>query len=158
MVSKLHVVHPNSPRDKNNTLWCISTPIVFGGCCFYLVELRSTKHSFAVRPKNSPPDCFLNGLTILQEIITALRQLSKNRCHQGFRGFLFCQCSVWCKFGASLLIVGTHAKKVFTNSSFYDTIKLVRYLIDKLEFDGQIHSTNGLLLLTKPTVGVLYVI
>ena len=43
---------------------------------------------------------------------------------------LFC-----CKFGASLLIVGTHAKKVFTNSSFYDIIKLVRYLIDKLEFD-----------------------
>ena len=40
----------------------------------------------------------------------------------------------WCKFGASLLIVGTHAKKVFTNSSFYDIIKLVRYLIDKLEF------------------------
>ena len=30
----------------------------------------------------------------------------------------------------------THAKKVFTNSSFYDIIKLVRYLIDKLEFDG----------------------
>ena len=52
-----------------------------------------------------------------------------------FGGFFFCQCSVWCKFGASLLIVGTHAKKVFTNSSFYDIIKLVRYLIDKLEFD-----------------------
>ena len=30
--------------------------------------------------------------------------------------------TIWCKFGASLLIVGTHAKKVFTNSSFYDII------------------------------------
>ena len=54
-----------------------------------------------------------------------------------FGVFLFYQCSVWCKFGASLLIVGTHAKKVFTNSSFCDIIKLVRYLIDKLEFDEE---------------------
>ena len=53
-----------------------------------------------------------------------------------FGVFLFYQCSVWCKFGASLLIVSTHAKKVFTNSSFCDIIKLVRYLIDKLEFVG----------------------
>ena len=52
-----------------------------------------------------------------------------------FGVFLFYQCSVWCKFGASLL-GGEYARiKVFTNSSFYDVIKLVRYLIDKLEFD-----------------------
>ena len=45
---------------------------------------------------------------------------------------------IWCKFGASLLGSGANAEKVFTNSSFYDIIKLVRYLIDKLEFDEEV--------------------
>ena len=54
-----------------------------------------------------------------------------------FGVFIFWGRTIWCKFGASLLIVGTHAKKVFTNSSFCDIIKLVRCLIDKLEFDEE---------------------
>ena len=31
----------------------------------------------------------------------------------------------------------THDKKVFTNGTFCDIIKAVRYLIDKLEFDEE---------------------
>ena len=49
-------------------------------------------------------------------------------------------------------------KELLIFNGLCDIIKGVRKLIDKLEFDGQIHSTNGLLLPTKPTVGVLYVI
>ena len=44
---------------------------------------------------------------------------------------------------------------LFTFEELYGIITLGSYLLDKLEFDCQIHSTNGLLLPTKPTVGVL---
>ena len=44
---------------------------------------------------------------------------------------------------------------LFTFGELYGIITLGSYLLDKLEFDCQIYSTNGLFLPTKPTVGVL---
>jgi len=33
---------------------------------------------FVVRAKNSPPDCFLNALTVLEEIISTFGRIQKN--------------------------------------------------------------------------------
>lgn len=46
-------------------------------------------------------------------------------------GFFFFQDSLRCKFKC----VVTHSKKVFTNRRVYDIIKLIKYLIDKHEFN-----------------------
>ena len=39
---------------------------------------------------------------------------------------------IWCNT--------THDKKVFANGTFSDIIQLVRYLIDKLEFDEETYE------------------
>ncbi len=62
------------------------------------------------------------------------------------------------QIGASLLVVDTHAKKVFTNSSFCDIIKLVRYLIDKLEFnEGGIFMKKRIVILLL-IVGIICIL
>ncbi len=63
--------------------------------------------SIAVRAKNSPPDCFLNALTVLQEIITVISKIT---------ALTFCGC---CFFAV-----------LFTFGENYGIIQL----IDKLEF------------------------
>ena len=67
----------------------------------------------------------------LEDIITALRQLSKTPIPSRFSGFSF---FIKGLFGASPAWHGCARKKLFTNSTFYDIIYLVRYLIDRLEF------------------------
>ena len=54
----------------------------------------------------------------------------------------------------------THDKKVFTNSSFCDIIKLVRYLIDKLEFYEEVNNyekTSYSIIRVSMYVGLVFV-
>ena len=81
--SRYQTALPKLQEIKTTPYGVFQHPSFFGGCCFYLVELGSAKHSFAVRPKNSPPDCFLNGLTILQEI-TRTAPTSAIKWHPSF--------------------------------------------------------------------------
>ena len=62
---------------------------------------------------------------------------------------------LYTKSSASAGLFVFYKAVLFTFEELYGIITLGSYLLDKLEFDCQIHSTNGLLLPTKPTVGVL---
>ena len=106
---------------KNNKL-CFLQHLQFCGCCFLsLWELRLTRSvSFGLcRAKNSPQDCFLNALTVHKEKLFLIGYYHQTPKLQGFRGFSFFCVS---RFGASWLALGMRAKKVFTNTTFFDII------------------------------------
>ena len=108
-------------------------------------RLRLMKRGFATRKGTvcfasyEHSECFIEAVRLLLHICVANASFPTPLPDtiKVFGVLFFYHYSVWCKFGASILIVGTHAKKVFTNSIFCGIIRLSSYLLDKLEFDEE---------------------